>query len=210
MKCYIFCSADIASYDFLNDINFEDSYIICADGGYKHALKLGIVPDLWLGDGDSLSTDSGCSVVAKEIMNFPVRKDNTDTDLAIEVALERGYSDIVILGGLGGRRDHEFSHFCLLKKILQHGGTGTLLDEKNEITMADKSFKLYPDNKKHISFFPFGDVVENFSVKGLRYEAENMTLKNGEVRASSNCFDGCDEAEITFSSGYVLIMRSDD
>ena len=117
MKCYIFCSADIASYDFLKDIDFEDSYVICADGGYKHALKLGIMPDLWLGDGDSLSSDSGCGVIAKEIMNFPVRKDNTDTDLAIEVALKRGYKDIVILGGLGGRRDHEFSHFCLLKKI---------------------------------------------------------------------------------------------
>ncbi len=209
MKCYIFCSAYVKSYDFLKDIDFEKSYVICADGGYSHALKLGIVPDLWLGDGDSLTVD-GQEVIAREIMSFPVRKDNTDTDLAIEVALERGYREIVIIGGLGGRLDHEYSHFCLLKKILQHGGKGMLLDEKNEITMENRSFKLYPNEKEHISFFPFGDAVENFSVKGLRYEAQNLTLKNGEVRASSNCFDGCSEAEVSFDSGYVLIIRSND
>ncbi len=209
MKCYIFCSADIESYSFLEDIDFSKAYVICADGGYKHAVNLGIIPDLWLGDSDSLAVGE-IEVNAKEIMHFPTRKDNTDTDLAVEAALERGFREIVLLGALGGRLDHEFSHFCLLKKILMRGGKGMLLDEKNEITMADKSFELYPNKKKYISFFPFGDEVKNFSVKGLGYEAENMTLRNGEVCASSNCFDDGDVAEISFSDGYVLIIRADD
>lgn len=209
MKCYIFCSADIESYSFLEDIDFADNYVICADGGYKHALKLGIVPDLWLGDSDSLAVDEK-TVNAKEKLHFPSRKDNTDTDLAIEAALERGFREIVILGGIGGRLDHEYSHFCLLKKILLSGGVGTLLNEKNEITMTDKSFKMYPSDKKYISFFPFGDVVENFSIKGLRYEAENITLTNSEPCASSNCFDDEKVAEITFSDGYVLVIRAND
>lgn len=207
MKCYIFCSADIENYDFLKDIDFGDGFVICADGGCKHTQRLGIVPDLWVGDGDSLA---GKTVAAKEKKTFPVCKDNTDTDLAVELALERGFREIIILGGLGGRMDHEFSHYCLLKKILEHGGKGTILSEKNEITMTDKGFVLYPSEKKHISFFPFGDCVKNFSVKGLKYSAEGMTLTNDRVQASSNSFDGGERAEVSFDSGYLLIIRCND
>lgn len=207
MRCYIFCSAEIEDYGFLSDADFENSLVICSDGGYKHAKKLGIVPDVWLGDGDSLSDKD---IAAGEKLTFPVRKDNTDTDLAVELALERGCRDIVILGGIGGRLDHEYSHFCLLKKILKNGGRGTILSSKNEITMENKSFRIYPNDKKHISFFPFGDEVRNFTIKGLKYTADNMTLTNDEVRASSNSFDGAEYAEISFTSGCVLVIRSND
>lgn len=207
MKCYIFASAKIGSYEYLEDIDFEKAFVICADGGMRHAEKLGIVPDVWLGDGDSLKNGKR---LAKEYFVFPERKDNTDTDLAVELALERGYSDITILGGIGGRRDHEFSHFCLLKKILDRGGRGALLDEKNSITMENKSFTLYPDDKKYISFFPFGGDVTGFCVKGLRYEVDNMTLHCGEVSASSNCFDIQALAHVEIGSGYLLVIRSDD
>lgn len=181
--------------------------VICADGGYVHAEKLGIVPDVWLGDGDSLI---GKQVCAGEKIKFPIKKDNTDTDLAIELAMERGCREIVIIGGLGGRLDHEFSHFCLLKKMLDHGSRGTLINEKNEITMENSSFVIFPNDKKHISFFPFGGDVENFSVRGLKYEAEGMTLKCGEAQASSNSFCGAEKAEIEFSEGYILVIRSND
>lgn len=207
MRCFIFCSAPIENYDYLKKYDFENSYVICADGGYVHAEKLGIVPDLWIGDGDSLLNSK---VITKERLTFPVKKDNTDTDLAVMEALERGYKDIIILGALGGRLDHEFSHYCLLKKILDKGGRGVLLNEKNEITIENQSFRVFPDGKKYISFFPFGGDVEGFSVRGLCYEAENMKLLCGEVQASSNCFDGETPGEISFSKGYVLVIRSSD
>ncbi|MBR5614241.1 MAG: thiamine diphosphokinase [Clostridia bacterium] len=207
MKCFIFGSAPIESYAFLKKTDFNNAFVICADGGIKHAEVLGITPDVWLGDGDSLL---GASIKVKERYDFPVRKDNTDTDLAVELALERGYKDITILGGIGGRRDHEFSHFCLLKKILERGGTGCLIDEKNEITMKDKSFVLHRSDNKYVSFFPFGGDVTNFSVKGLRYEAEGIVLRCGEVQASSNCFDKNCEAHITFDKGFVLVICSND
>ncbi len=207
MKCYIFCSAPIEDYSFLNKFDFGDGMVICADGGYAHAQKLGIVPDLWIGDGDSLG---GQPVEAEEKLELPVKKDNTDTDVAVMEALRRGYKEIIIIGALGGRIDHEFSHFCLLKKILDNGAKGIILDEKNEITMENKNFMVFPNEKKHISFFPFGGDVEGFSVKGLCYEAEDMTLSCGEVQASSNCFMGEAMGEISFSKGFVLVVRSND
>ena len=207
MRCFIFGSAPIESYDYLENTDFSDSLIICADGGIKHAEALGLTPDVWLGDGDSLC---GEEIKVGERYTFPVRKDNTDMDLAIELALEKGSCDITVIGGIGGRRDHEFSHFCLLKKLLENGASGRFIDEKNEISMADKSFTVYPDDKKYISFFPFGGDVTNFSVKGLRYEAEGIHLSCSKVQASSNCFDGENEGHITFDSGYVLVIRSND
>ncbi len=207
MRCFVFSSAQIESYDFLKGFDFENSFVICADGGYKHTKNLGIVPDLWIGDGDSLKDRD---ITAKEIIGFPPQKDNTDTDLAVMEALHRDYKEITILGALGGRLDHEYSHFCLLKKILDNGGRGTILDSYNEITMENKSFSVFPNDKKYISFFPFGGDVSDFCIKGLCYETENMHLVSGEVQASSNCFVGERSGEISFSSGYVLVIRSND
>jgi thiamine pyrophosphokinase len=207
VKCYIFSSATIKSYSWLRNIDFSDSFIICADGGIKHTKQLGIVPDVWLGDGDSLTVDE---IIAKKIIRYPVKKDNTDTDLAVMYALDNGYTDITIIGGLGGRVDHEFSHFCLLKKMLDCGTNGRLIDEKNTIAMANKSFKLENDGRKYVSFFPFGGDVKNFSVKGLLYEAEGILLDSSKVQASSNSFVDGVNASISFDSGYVLIITSDD
>ena len=207
MICYIFCSAPIEDYGFLEKYSFEGGFVICADGGYLHAEKLGIIPDLWLGDGDSLKNKS---MKAKAVLTFPEKKDYTDTDLAVMEALKQGAEEILIFGALGGRIDHEFSHFCLLKKILDSGAKGKLINEKNEITMENKNFEVLPDGKKYISFFPFGGNVEGFSVKGLCYEAENMTLECDKVQASSNSFEDDKKGYVSFSSGYVLVVRSDD
>lgn len=207
MRCFIFSSAVIEDYKWLEKIDFSDSFIICADGGLKHTKHLGLVADVWMGDGDSLGEESP---FAKEVYNFPPQKDNTDTDLAVMLALEQGCTDITLIGGLGGRIDHEYSHFCLLKKIIDSGADGRIIDEKNTVTMKKSSFTIENCDKSYISFFPFGGDVTNFSVKGLKYECEKIQLKCGEVQASSNCFDGKDTARIDFDSGYVLVICADD
>lgn len=207
MRCFIFSSAVIEDYKWLEKVDFSDSFIICADGGIRHTKKLGIVADVWMGDGDSLGENSP---FAKEVYTFPPQKDNTDTDLAVMLALERGCKDITIIGGLGGRIDHEYSHFCLLKKIVDSGADGRIIDKKNTVTMKKSSFIIENCGKSYISFFPFGGDVTNFSVKGLKYECEKIHLKCGEVQASSNSFEGKNTAQIDFDSGYVLVICADD
>lgn len=207
-KCYIFCAAPIADYAYLNSLPFENSLIICADGGIQHTARLGLRPDIWVGDHDSrkLALPDGV-----ECHTYPTDKDFTDTNLAIDLALERGYGEIVFLGALGGRLDHEFSHYSLLKYLLERGGSGTLLDAHNEITMVFPSaFRLYKNEKKYVSFFPFGDRVEGLCIKGLKYEVENFCLDNGKVQASCNEFEDKDTAEISFTKGCLLIMRCED
>ncbi|MFA9382090.1 MAG: thiamine diphosphokinase, partial [Acetanaerobacterium sp.] len=82
------------------------AFVICADGGYDTALRIGITPHLFVGDMDSVRmSPEGC-----EIMLSPAEKDDTDTMLAAKIAIERGYTDITIFGGLGGRLDHTLAN----------------------------------------------------------------------------------------------------
>lgn len=207
MRCYIFSASEIKNYDFIKEYDLKTGFVICADGGYKHLEMLGVVPDVWIGDGDSFEKTE---FFAKEKIVFPTRKDKTDTELAVEIALNRGYREIIIFGALGGRIDHEYANFCVLKKICDAGANGVLVDEKNEIFIKKHDFEIYPNDKEYISFFPFGGDVEGFSVTGLRYSASNMKLECSKAQASSNCFDKEEKATVSFKAGYLLVVRSDD
>ena len=85
------------------------------------------------------------------------------------------------------------------------------MDGSHEIWMEDKPFALYPNDKKYISFFPYGGDVCGFTVKGLKYQAEDICLSCDRVQASSNQFDGEEQAKISFQSGgVILVMRCND
>lgn len=208
MECYIFCASEISDYTFLSDYDFENNFVICVDGGYRHAQKLNISVDLWLGDNDSLLSND---IKAIEIKRFNSDKDKTDTNLAIDEAIARGFKSAVIFGGTGGRIDHEFSHFCLLKYALLRGLRCKITDSKNEIMMIDDSVELVKGNKKYVSFFPFCDIVKGLTIKGLKYSLENEELRIQDVRASSNEFlDENSAARVSIRSGFLLVILSDD
>lgn len=209
MRGYIFCSGPIRDYEAFRKFSFDEGKVICADGGFLHARRMGIRPDMILGDCDSCE-----EVYPQDVPTqiFPAHKDFTDTNLAIDYAISIGCDEVILLGGIGGRIDHEFSHFCLLQYGLSKGIRIFLVDEKNEIWMENKSFELHKcaHNRKYVSFFPYGGDVQDFSVKGLLYTAEHMTLRCDRVQASSNAFGEEETAQISFSSGTVLVVLSDD
>ncbi len=207
MKAIIFCSGQIENYEYLKNKDFKDCLIICADGGLRHAKALNITPHIIIGDGDSL--ESGFLTDAK-IIRYPADKDFTDTNLCIDYAIEKGCREIELLGGLGGRLDQEFSHYCLMAYGLSKNVKIKMSNELNEIWMEDKPFILRKGDKKYVSFFPYGGNIEGFSVKGLKYEAEDICLRADLVQASSNEFSEKNIAEVTFKSGILLIMLCSD
>ncbi len=102
----------------------DDKYTICADGGYLLAKRMNVVPDVIIGDFDTFSEEElpdNC-----EIIKHPEDKDDTDTMLAVKLALNRGYKNIVICGAIGGRLDHTFANIQTLRYIMKHGGYGEL------------------------------------------------------------------------------------
>ena len=207
MKCLIICSSSDVSKNLISKFNLEDFYVISADGGLEFCEKYGIIPDLWVGDRDSLNSSI---INAKEKKFFPEDKDLTDSHIAAIEAIKRGYKEIFFIGVTGGRLDHEYSNYCLLKFVLKNGGFATILNANNRVFMADKSISVDSDDMKYISFFPFGGNVEDFSVYDVKYPLDNYVLTDDDTYTTSNEFLAGKSAKINFKNGYVIVFCSNE
>ena len=109
------------------DRQVEGTRVIAADAGIGHARLLGLMPELWVGDFDSVPADLPADLAAVPRQRFPPEKDKTDGELAIAAALERGATSLVLAGAFGGKRaDHAFLHLALSLRLAE-AGTKVLL-----------------------------------------------------------------------------------
>ena len=109
MRAVIIGNGDIKDYKYIKSKISADDFVICADGGLRHIENLDIKADVAIGDFDSADID-------EEITHyvFPVDKDYTDGELAVNYAVENGYDDILLIAMTGQRLDHTLSNFFLL------------------------------------------------------------------------------------------------
>ena len=134
-KCVIFCAGE---FHTLAE-PLDGAFIIAADGGYAHTQKLGITPDLILGDFDSLGfVPTGANV-------HPVEKDDTDAMLAIRAGLEAGCTDFVIYGALDGPRlDHTVANYQTLQFLADRGARGWLIGARQIVTVIKNTEVAFP------------------------------------------------------------------
>ena len=224
-KCYIIGAGEM--YGSVHPC--EDDLVIAADGGLKHLEALGIVPDVIVGDFDSLGEkDDACtrakfcgsflqdkkiiSISGKEveIIRHPVEKDETDMYLAYEIGMARGYTEFELFGGVGGREDHTFANYCLLLRAKN--------DKSNVILVGNgaKTFVLKNEKKRifgkagaTVSVFAFGNFCEGVSIRGLKYEAQNISLAPDRPLGVSNSFTYSGEGEISVENGALLVTVFD-
>jgi len=98
------------------------SRVIAADSGIRHAPALGLTPELWMGDFDSVSQEQRAGFAGIPVEVFPADKDKTDGELAIDIALARGATRLVLAGAFGGpRADHAFLHLALALALAEKG-----------------------------------------------------------------------------------------
>jgi thiamine pyrophosphokinase len=172
----------------------KDDLVIAADGGYDTLKKLGITPDLLLGDMDSISTPQD----EVEKIVYPVRKDETDTFLAYREGVRRGYTNFVIFGGVGGRDDHTLANFSLLIYGKSRGHSIKIVGERCDIfAIKNESVSVHGAPSAHFSAFAYGGCAKGVTIRGLEYEAENITLTPDFPLAVSNRF--------TDSHGYIEV-----
>ncbi|HEX2925963.1 MAG TPA: thiamine diphosphokinase [Ruminiclostridium sp.] len=211
MKAVCVCNGSIYDHDTLKSYINDSDYIISVDGGSGHLRRMEILPDILIGDFDSANKEDVQYFIDKgiEISKFPVEKDMTDSELAIEKALELGADEVVFLGALGTRMDHSLANVFLLKKMLDVGLKGCIIDEHNEIYMFDSSFSLKRKRGYKLSLIPITEMVTGVSTKGLKYVLKDATMAIGTSWGISNEF--MDEtASVTISSGILLVCLSKD
>lgn len=207
MKCLILSAADIEDYSFLKRIiQKEDLFVICADGGYRHAENLKIKPDLVIGDFDSYKGDN---IDCDEIIRLIPEKDDTDTFFAVKQAFKRGYKDIIIAGGIGSRLDHTFANIQTLLYIKNNGGIGILVNEKNKIfVLKNETSEIYKESK-YVSIFSLCPVSYGITLEGMKYSLSNYDLKNDCIIGTSNEILN-EKGKISVKNGSLLVIFSDD
>lgn len=202
--CYIFgagertgCTVKLAPSDM----------IIAADGGFDYVNALGLHADFVLGDFDSVTNRH----LPPDCIRYPSKKDDTDLVLAVKLGLEKGYTEFVIYGGLGGRLDHTLANIQVLTYIASEGAHGLLVGEDFDIqviTNGSLSFsKDLPENTAGniCSVFSLSEESRNVHIEGFEYEASDITLTNSFPLGISNTFTG-KNAYISVEKGTLAIL----
>ena len=177
--------------------------IIAADSGYDVCLELGIRPHLLVGDLDSIACEDVDSTIEKRLM--PTHKDVTDTMLACECAIEAGATELIILGGLGGREDHSLSTIFYLENLKDRGVSARICDGQNDIRLlADETVIIPRSDKKYFSLFALDICV--VTATGCEYPLSDYTLERKNSFAVSN--EITSEAATVTVRGKVLLAQS--
>lgn len=194
----------------LNEIK-NSNLIIGADKGCEVLYNYNISPNYILGDFDSADKDiikamevSGC-----EKNKYKKEKDFTDTEIAFNLAVEKGAKEIVLLGGTGTRYDHSLSNLGLMLKALKMSIILKIIDDNNIIFLTDKSMILKGNKGDTISFHAYCECVKKLNICGSKYDLINYDLYLGDGLTTSNEFIGND-IKITFDSGILMVLYTKD
>lgn len=163
----------------------ENPLIIAADSGYLKAAPLGLAPHILVGDFDSIPADAMPNAgEVPEIIKAPCEKDETDTMLACEIAIERGCTRLFILGGFGGRCDHELSNIFWLENLKDRGIEGVMTDGISILSVIrDETVEL----EKHLGYFSvFSLDCCTVTLSGCKYPLDHAELKRNLPYAVSN------------------------
>jgi len=183
--------------------------LICADGGARAALSLGLRPDVVVGDLDSLDEAQQAQLAALgcRLAVYPVAKDWTDLELALKLALEEGATEVVILGALGGRLDQELANIMLLLLPELDNVSVRIVDERQEMFVARSEATLAGQPGDIVSLIPWGGDVMGIITEGLMYPLRDEPLLAGPARGISNMMIG-QVARVTLRSGALLVIHA--
>lgn len=213
-SCAIFAGGEPISAETAREYGeyFDSSFIVSADKGFELARRLGVRSDLIIGDFDSATGRPD----GRNVEVYPCEKDDTDLMLAIKKGFEHGCDEFRIFGATGGRLDHMIGNIQGLAYILSQGGLGEIISDRESVKLVSAgSYKIKHRKDFSLSLFAYSDSVEGLSISGVKYSAENATLKNNYPLGVSNVItgessdpEGVKSAHIQFKKGTLLIIQS--
>ena len=208
MRAFIYANGAFCPSENYSRIT-EDDLVIAADGGSSHCQVMDIIPDILIGDQDSTSKSllKEWEAAGVQIIRHPVKKDQTDLELALLYAQTTGASEIVVFGAVGGRLDMTFGNLLLLAhpeltseivyicgkeevRLLHPGDSLTLRGEPGDTVSL---ISLHPDNSK-------------ITTDGLEYHLVEEDLEFGLTRGISNRMIA-DQASIRLMGGLLVVIH---
>ena len=182
---------------------------IAADGGAVNArTHLALAPHVLIGDLDSLDepTRAWCAAAHTETIQHPREKNETDLELALDLACQRGATQITLLGALGGRFDQMLANvFLLANPASQHIATRIAADDIDAWIAWERAV-VQGHRGDTVSLIPLSEQVDGVVTQGLKYPLRSETLFQSKARGVSNELVG-DRAEISFARGLLLVVH---
>ncbi len=173
MRCVIVSAAEIKNYEKIKQKLRRDDFFVFCDGGLFHSEKLGVKPDLIVGDFDSFDKNKLSLFGNAETVFLPCEKDDTDTFFAVKEGLKRGFTEFLLLGAAGGRFDHSLCNVSALLYLFNRGADALLVDDYSVMRITGSR----PDGT--FSEVKVGE-CSYFSLMNITGDAEGVTIKNAK------------------------------
>lgn len=201
----VVCNGEIRDISAAEAVIRNANLVIAADGGARFLATMKITPDAIAGDMDSIDSDTVRYFNNVEMIPYPVDKDQTDTELAVAIAVERGCRTIDLVGALGGRVDHQLGNISLL---LKHPGRLFIRDGNMRLCAIAPGRKHYLPLAigSLFSLIPFPRAC-GVTVHGARFPLDNEDLSAG-TRGVSNRVCSAD-GWIRLENGCLLLYTED-
>lgn len=207
-RALIFVNGEFSHPDLFRPMLLPGDVIIAADGGARHIAKLGLTPDVVIGDLDSLADDelrefSGSNT---QILRYPPAKDETDMELALQYAQQAGHCPILIIGAFGGRLDHILGNIALISGTGASGVDVRLDDGLTEAFFVRAQATIQGNSGDQVSLIPWGNPVEGISTTNLLYSLHNDILYPHKTRGISNEMNA-NTASVSLRKGLLLCIH---
>jgi thiamine pyrophosphokinase len=186
------------------------SRVIAADSGMRHALGLGVTPELWVGDFDSSDAELMSRFPDVERRTYPLAKNETDGEIATAEAIDRGAERLILIGALGGERsDHALQHLLHAMGLAERGFDVLLMSGDEEAVPFLPGTKTI-DLPKGSLFSVLGfSALSGLDIFGARYPLKDFSLPFGSSRTVSNVAEGPVEFHLRHGKAMILARPND-
>ena len=198
-QAVIFLAGEVRNIEKIRSLLHHGNYeYYAADAGYLLAERIGVIPDKILGDFDSAKKPN-----TEELLVFPSEKDQTDSEIALELAVSNGCREIWMLAPFGGRIDHTIANLCLLETAHEKGIDLKLYDGENLVYLLNDGSYSVSSEYRYVSFFPWKNKAI-ISLSGFKYPLDHYELLPQKPIGVSN--EPLEGPRIDIHNGLVLCV----
>lgn len=212
MNCLIVAGGVKPKDEIINYYSEQCELIIGVDKGCNYLFEAKVKPHYIVGDFDSSNLGVIDEIVRQGAVKYQYQceKNFTDSEEAFELGISKNAKRIIFLGATGQRFDHTLGNLGLLLKALKSGVLSEIVDDRNKMFLINENTVIKRDKEyKYVSFLAYNSKVEEFSIKGAKYNLDKYTLEIGDSRTVSNEFI-TDEIRLELSNGSILVVYSKD
>ena len=204
----IFVNGDLQVDETIRKLVTDASLMVSADGGYRHAKRLNVIPDALIGDLDSILPEDLHFLQQKKIRidKFPTQKNETDLELALDWVVQQGFKKIFILGAIGDRIDQTLGNIFLLSHPDYVNLQISLRDAKQEVFLVRDHGLINGNVDDRVSLLPLSEKVTGIQTDGLLYPLKDEILNRWLTRGISNELTK-NTGSIKIKSGLLLVIH---